>query len=86
MTGERLSQRQIVTLRHLAICTSTGALVTLTRDQREAMVPLWRRGLVEIWWRIVPDEGNRGPFYRITERGRFLLDAILSAPRKMVAA
>ena len=41
MTDQRLSNRQIATLRHLAICTSNGSQVTLTREQREAMTPLW---------------------------------------------
>ena len=74
--SERLSQRQIETLRHLAICCGNGNLVMLTRDQREAMAPLWRRGIVEVWNRMVPDEGSRGPFYRPTERGRALTVAI----------
>ena len=44
VTNQRLSNRQIATLKHLAICCSAGGQVTLTRDQREAMQPLWRRG------------------------------------------
>ena len=31
----RLSQRQITTLKHLAVCCGDGGMVTLTRDQRE---------------------------------------------------
>lgn len=44
MKDQRLSNRQIATLKHLAICCGNGGQVTLTRDQREAMQPLWRRG------------------------------------------
>lgn len=43
MTEQRLSNRQIATLKHLAVCCADGGQVTLTRDQREAMTPLWRR-------------------------------------------
>lgn len=45
---ERLSNRQIATLKQLAICCANGDPITLTRDEREAMQPLWRRGLIEI--------------------------------------
>jgi hypothetical protein len=78
--GERLSNRQIATLKHLAICCANGGQVTLTRDQREAMQPLWRRGLVEMWFRCIPDEGNtRLPFFRPSAAGWNLINAILAA-------
>lgn len=80
--GQRLSNRQIATLKHLAICCANGGLVTLTRDQREAMVPLWRRGVVEIWVRCVPDEGStRSPFFRPSAAGWLLINSILAAAR-----
>ena len=76
--GERLSSRQVATLKHLAICCADGGQVTLTRDQREAMVPLWRRSLVEIWWlRTADEEAMRGPFFRLTRSGKYLIDAVL---------
>ena len=77
--GERLSNRQIATLRHLAVCCADGGQVTLTRDQREAMTPLWRRSLVEIWWRRSPTErALQGPFFRLTERGFSLISSIIA--------
>lgn len=80
LSDERLSNRQIATLRHLAICCSNGGQVTLTRDQREAMQPLWRRGLIEIWFRCIPDEGSkRTPFFRPPSHGWHLINAILAA-------
>jgi hypothetical protein len=87
VTDQRLSNRQIATLRHVAICTSNDGQVTLTREQREAMTPLWRRGLVEIWFRHMPDPpSSRGPFYRLTIVGQHLIDAILvGTPRKQFA-
>lgn len=39
MTRERLSNRQIATLKRIAICCAAGGLTTLTRDEREAMQP-----------------------------------------------
>jgi hypothetical protein len=85
--GERLSNRQIATLKHLAICCSTGGMVTLTRDQREAMQPLWRRGLVEIWFRCVPDEGQqRSSFFRPSASGWNLIQSIFSYSDRKAAA
>lgn len=86
MNKERLSERQIATLKHLAICCGGGGQVTLTRDQREAMAPLWRREIIEVWYRVIPDEGNRGPFYRPTAQGWALANAILAASEKRKAA
>lgn len=82
MIGQRLSNRQIATLKQLAVCCSAGGLAALTRDQREAMAPLWRRGLVEIWHKVVPDEGSRGPFYRLSQNGRILAAAITAVSDK----
>lgn len=80
MSEQRLSNRQIATLKHLAICCANGGQVTLTRDQREAMQPLWRRGLVEMWFRCIPDEGSqRLPFFRPTGHGWRLIQSILAA-------
>jgi hypothetical protein len=79
LSAERLSNRQIATLKQLAICCAAGGPATLTRDQREAMAPLWRRGLVEMWFRVVPDEGSqRVPFFRPSANGWNLIRAILS--------
>lgn len=78
LTTPRLSPRQITLVKHLAVCTGKGAQVPLSPHQREAATPLWRRGLVEVWYRVVPDEGGRGPFYRLSHHGR-LLAATLAA-------
>lgn len=79
MAEQRLSQRQIATLKELAILCEKGALVTLSREQREAMGPLWRRGIVEMWFRCMPDEGTvRSPFFRPSRSGLALISAILA--------
>lgn len=86
MKGERLSNRQIATLKQLAVTCSAGGQSTLTRDQREAMVPLWRRELIEIWYRHFPGERPRGPFFRPTEAGWILINSILAAAPQTRAA
>ncbi len=87
VTKERLSNRQIATLKHLAVCCGQGTLVTLTRDQREAMQPLWRRGLIEMWFRCLPDEGTRGqPFFRPSGAGWRLINSIRAATHERAAA
>lgn len=80
---ERLSSRQIATLKQ---CCANGRQVTLTRDQREAMVPLWRRELIEIWNRQVPGESPRGPFFRPSESGWRLIRSILEASQRVAEA
>ena len=80
VTEQRLSNRQITTLKQLAICCERGDPTALTRSQREAMQPLWRRGLVEIWYRCIPDEGvARTPFFRPSPSGWNLTRALLAA-------
>lgn len=80
MTRERLSNRQIATLKHIAICCAGGGLTTLTRDEREAMQPLWRRGIVEMFFRCVPDEGaTQTAFFRPSASGWRLINSILAA-------
>jgi hypothetical protein len=82
MSEQRLSNRQITTFKHLAICCGNGGQVTLTRDQREAMAPLWRRGIVEMWFRCIPDEGSaRSAFFRPSNSGWHLIHAILAGGR-----
>ncbi len=81
--AQRLSNRQIATLKHLAICCAENNQVTLTRDQREAMVPLWRRELIEIWYRHVPGVRPRGPFFRPTSSGWHLIRAIIDGGRRL---
>jgi hypothetical protein len=87
VTPQRLSQRQITTLKHLAITCANGGMTTLMRDEREAMQPLWRRGLVEMWFRCVPDEGSqRTAFFRPSDHGWMLIRAVLGHRSEEIAA
>ena len=80
MSADRLSNRQIATLKHLAITCENGGLTTLTRNEREARTPLWRRGIVEMWYRCIPEEGRGAvPFWRPAKAGWALINAINAA-------
>lgn len=86
MKGERLSSLQIATLKQLAVCTCNGGQATLSDYQREAMVPLWRFGLLEIWFRQMPDPPTlRGPFFRPTDRGWALINALFGWSHRSAA-
>ena len=86
LSKDRLSNRQIATLKHLAVCCANGGQVTLTRDQREALVPLWHREPIEIWYRQMPGEPSRGPFFRPTNSGWNLINSIIAAARPLAEA
>jgi hypothetical protein len=60
-------------------CSLTGRMM-LRPKHREIVVPLWRRDLVEIWWRQ-PSDGNRprGPYFSLTADGFQLACSILAA-------
>jgi hypothetical protein len=81
MSGKRpkLDNRQIWLLLFIEKqCGLTGR-TKLSRKHREICVPLWRRELVEIWWRNVPDDRPRGPYFSLTAAGYQLACALLSA-------
>lgn len=59
-------------------CRLTGRM-TLKPKQREIAVPLWRRELLEIWWRQAADDRSRGPYFSLTAAGYQLACALLSA-------
>lgn len=80
VNDHRLSNRQIATMKRIAVCCANGGLTTLTRDEREAMQPLWRRGTIEMFYRCTPDEGCKGTaFFRPSHSGWALINAILAA-------
>jgi hypothetical protein len=60
-------------------CGLTGRM-TLKHKHRERVVSLWRRDLVEIWWRHVADDTRpRGPYFSLTIEGHHLACSILAA-------
>jgi hypothetical protein len=81
MKRPKLTQAEIDALLFLAKrCGMTGR-ITLTMQQRRRTIPLWRRGLVEIWWKRLPgDRRQRGPFFSLSVDG-FQLACALNAAR-----
>ena len=63
---ERLTNSQIVLMRYLAKRGAQLRAVTLAKWQRVIAVPLWHRELIEIWWRQMPGESQRGPYFGLT--------------------
>jgi hypothetical protein len=79
---ERLTNLQIVILRTLLKHGANVSPVTLRGWQRRSTIHLWRRGLVEIWYRQPVNGGTRGPFYTLTIVGaRLAHDFLYPAPR-----
>jgi hypothetical protein len=85
---ERLSSREIVIMRSLVTRGASLAAVSLVEWQRQLVVPLWRRGLVEIWYRQALDSqpSFQGPYYRLTINGARLASYFLPAPRGISGA
>ncbi len=79
---ERLTDKQIMLLRFLAKRGAQIRAVTLARWQRVIAVALWRRGLIEMWWRTVPDDTMQGPYFGLTIVGARVASSFLNpAPR-----
>ena len=79
MKRPKLSNREIWLLLFIFERTGLSGRVTLKRRQREWAVPLWRRELVEIWWRQSAGESPRGPYFSLSIEGHRLASAILAA-------
>lgn len=86
MSGrERLDSRQISALRSLF--SRGGALrpITLSAWHRLCALSLWRREIVELWYRQAP-EGLQGPYYTLTISGAQLAAKFFPAPRGLSGA
>ena len=80
--SERLSRSQIIILRSLMQRGGNTRAISIDRWQREPAVPLWRRGIVEIWYRQAPDASPslQGPFFALTIAGAQLASCFLDRP------
>ncbi len=79
--SERLDRHQIEILRSLM--KRGGATRAISLDcKREPIVPLWRRGIVEIWYRQAPDSrpSLQGPYYGLTISGAQLASSFFAEP------
>ena len=70
----RLDNFEVAILRSLVTRGGYGRAITLKTGQRTSALPLWRRGIVEIWYRQSPDEqpSLQGPYYALTLSGEKL--------------
>jgi hypothetical protein len=81
-TRERLTNSQIILLRSLIKRGASIRAVTIAQWQRVVALPLWRRGLIDMWWRGVPDDSMRGPYFGLTIVGaRLASEFVNPAPR-----
>lgn len=83
---ERLTRAQIIVMRSLMMRGGHVAPIALPRWQREPAIPLWRRRLIDIWWRQLPGESGCGPFFQLTIVGARVASTFLPAPRGLSGA
>ena len=85
---ERLPPSQVRVLKHLALYCGMGGNVVLPKPLRRAAPGLWRRGLVEVWYRQIPGQSPslRGPFYGLSLDGRRMASLIFHPLNREVAA
>ncbi len=82
LVRRRLHGEQIALLRHLgrrALHSHGIAGVSLSKAERAIAVKLWRRGLVNIWFRKVPSNqpSLQGPFFAPSHVGMRLAEQCL---------
>jgi len=71
----RLTPRELGIIKFLARHQGAGLrFVSLGRPLRKLAIPLWRDGLIEIWYRQMPSvrPALRGPHYSLSHSGRRL--------------
>ncbi len=80
--ARRLNGREIKLLRFLAMhaLRSHGISgVTLKPSDRAVIIPLWRRGLVNTWFRQVPNcsPSPQGPYFTLSHAGLRLAESFM---------
>jgi hypothetical protein len=87
MSYRRLNRGEIGLLRMMGRRlkrVSAGVGVMLTRHERRIAAPLWRRGIVHVWYRQAPDTAPslQGPYFTLSDLGKRLW-GVFSQPRGM---
>lgn len=79
----RLDGAEIAIMRSLIKRGASMRPVGLMHWQRPRVTALWRRDLVEIWYRQSPDmqPSLQGPYYGLTIKGAYLASSFFPAPR-----
>lgn len=62
----RLNDTEIIILRSLMMRGGSVRPVSVPKWHRKPAIPLWRRRLVDVWFRKVPGEGSFGPLFSLT--------------------
>lgn len=78
----RLAPNEVGIIKYLAKRQGAGMRFVLLGDQlRAAIIPIWRDGLIEIWYRQYPADayGFSGPQFSLSLSGRRLAAAIFRA-------
>lgn len=79
---ERLTNSQIVLMRYLAKRGAHLQAITVAQWQRVVALPLWHRGLVDMWWRQIPGTPPQGPYLGLTIVGARIASSLFHpAPR-----
>ena len=83
MTHDRLPSGEASLLKDLLMRGGLIGRVSITRAQRPFVLPLWRKGLIEIWHRQAAIDEPMPPraFYGLTTYGYQRANAIASAAR-----
>jgi hypothetical protein len=77
---EKLSNADIELLLYMMQRAGLSGRMTLPPQRRARVVPLWRRQLIEVWYRCAPNEGcMHGPYFKLTVEGHRLGCAFLAA-------
>lgn len=79
----RLTRQEDIILRWLIERGAQGRAITLEKWCRTHVIGLWRRGLVEIWYRQAVDAqpSLQGPYYGLTLNGAYIASTLFPAPR-----
>ena len=83
----RLPPSQVRVLKHLALYCGMGGNILLPKALRRAVPGLWRRGLIEVWYRQVPDQSPslNGPFFGLSLDGRRMVSLIFHPLNQEIA-
>lgn len=79
----RFTDSQIILLRSLIKRGGASRAVSIHDWQRGPALPLWRRGLIEIWYRQSPSDRpvRQGPYYALSIAGARIAADFIPAPR-----
>ncbi len=83
VTRRRLDPNEVGIIKYFAHRHVNGLrFLTLGRDLRPAVIPMWREGMIELWYRQYPDDsfGHAVGKYCLSHSGRMRASAILRVP------